>query len=390
MRIRQMLFRGALLGSALALAAFAANAQARGFAVLHSFAGAPDDGSYPYNPVTFDSSGDILSAANLGGSANAGVIFEIAPNGTETVLHSFDGASGGSDPNAGVTLDPSTGNIYGTTTFGGSGSCRNGCGVLYELAANGTYTVLRTFNVSKDGEWPVGTLLRDKSGNLFGIAGGGGANTGGTVFEYSASGSFSVLHAFAGSDGFQPVGNLIADKAGNIYGATNSGGADQYGTVYKLATDGTLTTLYSFTGGADGGYPTGGLARDKAGNLYGATNLAGNGPAPYGTVFKLAPDGTLTTLYTFQGSTDGGFPAGSVLRSHGKLYGTTTWGGANDDGVVYEVDPAKGTEKVLHSFAGSDGSVPQAGLTEKGIRLYGTASGGGADNLGAVFSLKRK
>ncbi len=384
--MRQMLFQAALLGAVFALAA---GAQAKSFTVLHDFAGAPSDGSFPYNNVTFDAAGNLFSAVNLGGTDNDGVIFEIAPNGTETVLHSFNGSSGGSDPNAGVTLDPSTGDIYGTTTFGGSQSCRNGCGVLYELAADGTYAVLHTFAVGTDGEWPVGTLLRDSNGNLFGVAGGGGPNNGGTVFEYSATGAFSVLHAFGGSDGFQPVGSLTPDRRGNFYGITNSGGTDQYGTVFKLTPKGKLTTLYSFTGGADGGYPAGGVDRDKAGNLYGATNLAGNGPAPYGTVFRLASDGTLTTLYTFTGGNDGGFPAGKVLEMNGKIFGTTTGFGANGGGVVYDVDAASGTETVLHSFTGDDGLVPQAGLTKKGGRLYGTASGGGTDNLGVVFSLKK-
>jgi uncharacterized repeat protein (TIGR03803 family) len=390
MRVNRRLYRNVLLGSVFALAALAAHAEARSYKVLHSFAGAPNDGSYPYNNVTFDASGNLYSAVNLGGSANSGVIVKIAPDGTETVLHSFDGGNGGSDPNGGVTLDPATGNLYGTTTFGGSASCRNGCGVLYELAADGTYTVLHPFAVSTDGEWPVGTLVRDKKGNLFGVAGGGGPNNGGTVFEYSAKGSFTVLHAFGGSDGFQPVGSLTRDRAGNLYGVTNSGGTDQYGTVFKLTPKGNLTTLYSFTGGNDGGYPAGGVDQDSAGNLYGATNLAGNGTTPYGTVYKLAPDGTLTTLYAFAGGADGGWPAGKVLEAQGELYGTTTWGGTDNDGVVYRVDPVSGAETVLYSFDGSDGLIPQAGLTKKGGRLYGTASGGGADNLGVVFSLKRK
>jgi uncharacterized repeat protein (TIGR03803 family) len=384
------LVRNVLLGSVFALVALAASAEARSFSVVHNFAGPPNDGSYPYNNVSFDSAGNIFSATNLGGSSNNGTIFEIAPDGTETVLHSFDGGSSGSDPNGGVTIDPSNGDLYGTTTFGGSGDCRNGCGVLYRLAANGAYKVLRILNVGKDGSWPVGQLLRDSRGNLFGVTTFGGPNEGGTVFEYSARDKFSVLHAFAGSDGFQPQGNLIEDKADNLYGVTNSGGADQYGVIFKLTPKGKCTTLYSFTGGADGGYPTGGVDRDEAGNLYGATNLAGNGSTPNGTVFELAPDGTLTTLYTFSGGTDGGFPAGNVRQSNGEVYGTTTAGGANENGVVYQVNAAAGTEKVLHNFTGSDGSTPQAGLTSDHGFLYGTASGGGTDDYGVVFRVKRK
>jgi uncharacterized repeat protein (TIGR03803 family) len=291
MTANRKLFRNVLLGSVFALTAFAAGARAADYAVLHSFAGPPSDGSYPYNNVTFDETGNLYGAANLGGSANAGIIFEIARDRTETVLYSFDGAAGGSDPNAGVTIDPSTGDLYGTTTFGGSDACRNGCGVLYELAAGGAYTVLHTFDESTDGEYPAGELLRNKKGDLFGIATSGGPNSGGTVFEYSAKGAFSVLHAFAGSDGFEPQGNLMRDSAHNLYGVTYSGGADNYGTVFKITSAGDLATLYSFTGGADGGYPTGGVVRDKAGNLYGATNLAGNGTTPTGPCSNWRPMG---------------------------------------------------------------------------------------------------
>ncbi|HEX3943827.1 MAG TPA: choice-of-anchor tandem repeat GloVer-containing protein [Rhizomicrobium sp.] len=383
------LVRSALLGSAFALCTFAANGHAESYTVLHDFAGPPSDGSYSYNNISFGADGAIYGAANLGGAANAGVIFELAPDGTYKVLHSFDGGTGGSDPNAGVTVDPTNGDLYGTTTFGGIGACRNGCGVFYKLAADGTYSVLHSFD-SSDGRYPAGQLVRDKLGNIYGVATSGGPDLGGVAFEYSTKGAFTVLHAFSDSDGFSPQGSLLLDRAGNLYGVTNSGGADEYGTVFKLTPKGKLTTLYSFTGGNDGGYPTGGLDRDKAGNLYGATNLAGNGSTPFGTVFKLASDGTLTTLYAFTGGADGGYPAGNVLQVRGKLYGTTTAGGTNDDGIVYEIDPATGNETVLHRFADTDGANPQAGLSKMHGRLYGTASGGGDSELGVVFSLKKK
>ncbi len=307
------------------------------------------------------------------------------------MLHSFDGGAGGSDPNAGVTIDPATGTLYGTTTFGGTGgACRGGCGVLYAQAPDGTYTVLHAFNDSADGRYPAGRLIIDKQGNIFGIATSGGPGVGGTVFKYSAKGGFAVLHAFSDSDGFSPQGSLLLDRAGNLYGVTNSGGADEYGTVFKLTPKGDVTTLYSFTGGDDGGYPVGGLARDDLGNLYGATNLAGNGTTPFGTVFGLAPDGTLTTLHAFTGGRDGGYPIGNMLQVKGRLYGTTTGGGRHDDGAVYEVDLAKKTERVLHSFDDSDGANPQCGLTRHHGFLYGTASGGGANEFGVVYNVARK
>jgi uncharacterized repeat protein (TIGR03803 family) len=382
-------FQRALLGSALALCAFTASLQAKPYKVLHDFAGPPGDGSYPYNNISFGPNGTIYGAANLGGASDAGTIFKIAPDGTYTVLHSFDGSAGGSDPNAGVTIDPASGDLYGTTTFGGNAGCRNGCGVLYRFRANGKFRVLHSFD-SDDGRYPAGQLLRDTLGNIYGIATSGGPELGGAIFEYSADGKFSLLHTFSGDDGFEPQGSLLQDRAGNLYGATYGGGIGDYGTVFRLTPKGALTTLYNFTGGDDGGNPTGGLDRDKAGNLYGATNLAGNGTTPFGTVFKLTPDGTLTTLYAFTGGADGGYPAGNILEAGGKLYGTTAGGGANDDGIVYEVDPTAGSETVLHSFAESDGAGPQAGLTKMHGRLYGTASGGGGGDLGVVFSLKQK
>ena len=376
-----------LFGAVFAFGASAATAQASSYTVLHNFTGAPNDGGDAYNNVTFDHAGNLYGTANYGGSANEGVIFEIAPDGTETLLHSFDGAKG-YDPNGGVTIDPASGDIFGTTTFGGSNSCPNGCGVLYQLTTGGTFAVVHNLDAGTDGGYPVGRLVRDKRGNLYGITTIFGPNGGGTVFAYSAKGAFTVLHAFGGSDGFSPQGNLMQDGAGNLYGATNAGGANNYGTIFKLTPKGNLTTLYSFTGGADGNFPVGGLARDKEGNLYGATNPTGHGPVPYGTVFKLSPAGTLTTLYTFGGSADGRYPEGNLLESGGRLYGTTSNGGAKNDGVVYEVDVADGSETVLYSFDGTDGANPQAGLTKRNGAFYGTASRGGVDSLGVVFRLK--
>lgn len=390
MRSCNRFVRSAVLGSGFVFCTFVAGAQAHSFAVLHDFAGPPSDGSYPYNPVTFGTNGAIYGATNLGGSADSGTIFEIAADGSEMLLHSFDGAAGGSDPNAGVTLDPATGDIYGTTTFGGSNGCRNGCGVLYRLAADGTYSVLRTFDPAKDGQNPVGRLVRDGKGNLYGITTFGGPNIDGTIFRYSASGTFKVLHGFGGADGFSPQGSLLLGKKGNLYGITNQGGADNFGTVYRIAANGKgFSVLYSFTGGVDGGYPSGGLGRDSAGNLYGTTNLAGNGQDPNGTVFKLTPDGNLTTLYVFSGGTDGGYPESDILQDRGELYGTTTAGGSDGDGVVYKVDVANGGETVLHSFTGNDGANPYAGLTRYRGRLYGTAGGGGAQGYGVLFRVKK-
>jgi len=175
-------FRSALLASAVAFCAAVTAGQAKPYTVVHDFAGAPNDGSYPFNDVSFDAAGNIYGTTNLGGGKDSGTVFKITPDGTETLLHSFDGGAGGSDPNAGVTIDPETGTFYGTTSFGGSaGACRGGCGVLYSLTSDGTYTVLHAFDNGVDGGNPGGQLVRDKQGNLFGVTVSSGPTGGGTL-----------------------------------------------------------------------------------------------------------------------------------------------------------------------------------------------------------------
>jgi uncharacterized repeat protein (TIGR03803 family) len=140
--------------------AFSASAEAKRFTVLHDFAGTPDDGAIPFNEVSIGLDGDIYTAINLGGAHSDGAIIKLAPDGTETLLYSFEGGAKGYDPNGNVTIDPAAGDFYGTTTFGGnSAACRNGCGVLYRLAADSTYTVLRTLDVDTDGPAAAPTAM---------------------------------------------------------------------------------------------------------------------------------------------------------------------------------------------------------------------------------------
>ncbi|HEX3652996.1 MAG TPA: choice-of-anchor tandem repeat GloVer-containing protein [Rhizomicrobium sp.] len=382
-RIQRSCTAALLAGAAFAVAIPFSAAMASEEHLLYSFTGG---GAYPNADVRLDDSGNLYGTTTFGGDADSGTVFKIASDGTESVVHSFDGEAGGSSPNTGVLIQPSTGDLYGTTPSGGSGS-----GVIYKLAADGTYSVPHSFDNINDGSNPEGRLIGDKMGNLYGVAASGGANDAGTVFELKASGKFKVLHTFSGTDGSVPAGVLQRDRAGNLYGATNSGGAHNDGTVFKIAPDGTLTTLYSFAGGSDGAFPDGGLARDKADNLYGAT--FGGGAANTGTVFKLTPGGTETVLYSFTGGSDGGRPEGDLLLRRGALYGVTTGGGdpSCQCGVVFEIT-RKNTERVRHSFTGAtaDGSTPFAGVT-KGAdgTLYGTTEFGGALDGGTVFSLTK-
>jgi uncharacterized repeat protein (TIGR03803 family) len=343
-----------------------------------------------------------------------GTVFKLAPDGTETVLYAFKYAKNqkdGSIPKASLIAD-GAGNLYGTTEEGAGNGCGGfGCGTVFKLTPHGKETVLYAFKGgSNDGDTPQAGLIADSAGNLYGTTSFGGSFAGadcdqvgcGTIFKLAPNGTETVLYKFngeTGSDGAVPLGNLIADAAGNLYGTTVRGGStgctgSGCGTVFKLAPNGTETVLYTFQGGLDGANPLGSLIADAAGNLYGTTENGGstgcfnNGGC--GTVFKIAPDGTETLLYAFQGGSDGINPeAGLVADASGNLYGTTTFGGAKMKGTVFRLAP-NGTETVLYSFQGkSDGGVPYAGLiSDAAGNLYGTTEFGGVSKqYGVVFKI---
>ncbi len=231
-------------------------------------------------------------------------------NNHETVLHAFTEGGDGGFPDAGLLVDEQ-GNLYGTTVHGGdSTNCQNGCGAVVKLTPGGAELVLYSFcpqSQCADGEQPYAALIEDKAGNLYGTTYLGGAHNLGAVFRLAPDGSESVLYSFSGSsgDGAYPLASLIADSAGNFYGTTSGGGDDHKckqlgigcGTVFRLAPDGTETVLYRFNGGKDGANPYAGLIMDKAGNLYGTTLFGGARDS--GTAYKLAPDGAESVLSQF-------------------------------------------------------------------------------------------
>ena len=323
------------------------------------------------------------------------------------MLHNFNGPDGAS-PNAGLIQD-AAGNLYGTTENGGSGcGSGQGCGggVVFKVNKAGKETVLYNFCSASgctDGAQPTGGLIEDAKGNLYGTTSGGGSSGYGTVFELSKDGTEMVLYSFAGgpSDGQWPEAELLMDAAGNLYSTTSAGGATRCegygcGTVFKLDTNGKETVLYSFTGGTDGGYPSGGLVRDKLGNLYGVTWQGGDycfENEDCGVLYKLSKSGTLTVLqrFTYEGKTNEGcFPYGTpVMDQAGNLYGTTEACGSYTAGVVWKVTQ-KGAETVLHNFTASDGAGPLSGviMDAKGS-LYGDTQVGGASNFGTVYKLDK-
>jgi uncharacterized repeat protein (TIGR03803 family) len=226
------------------------------------------------------------------------------------------------------------------------------CGTVFKLSPSGKETVLHTFGLGIDGRFPQGGLIADSSGILYGTTLGGGSYGWGTVFKIDTAGNETVLYSFNpanGTDGLEPSGNLAVDAAGNLYGTALAGGQQDFcfsvgcGTVFKVDASGNETVLYAFGDEPDGADPTAGVVRDQAGNLYGTTYAGGPGGLEgFGTVFKLDPLGQETVLYRFSGGLDGAFPHSSLLiDGAGNLYGTASSGGPLDtgEGVIFKIKP---------------------------------------------------
>jgi uncharacterized repeat protein (TIGR03803 family) len=283
--------------------------------VLHYFAGNGEDGNDATGSLVMDSGGNLYGTTVLGGSREGGTVFELTPKSgrwIEKIIYSFENeGQGGSRPYGGLILDAS-GNLYGTTTDGGSSSCTGGCGTIFELSpqsgGNWTETVLHNFrNNGQDGRFPEASLRFDANGNLYGTTVAGGGAGDGIVFELSpqSGGKWTerVLHSFQdnGLDGYAPAAGLIFDGTGSLYGTTTYGGhsacnhGSGCGTVFKLKPKPgggwKETVVHSFMDNATNGYyPYAGLLFDGSGNLYGTTINGGTGtacPRQCGTVFEI-------------------------------------------------------------------------------------------------------
>jgi uncharacterized repeat protein (TIGR03803 family) len=402
----------------------------------------------PGASLIMDETGSLYGTTAGGGTNGSGTAFELKPPSTsggewtESVIWDFGQGTDGKMPEAGLIMDKS-GNLYGTTRFGGGGA--PGSGTVFELTpptiAGGDWSesVIWHFGgEAGDGHAPQDQLIMDSSGNLYGTTqNGGGTENAGTVFELTppstpgANWTESILWSFEPSSGYSPTSGLIMDKSGNLYGTTQFGGTSiatitfGLGTVFQLSppsTGGgtwTQSVLWNFGGPKvhDGEYPEAALIMDKTGNLYGTTcGLYGfaegssvtNSPCT-GTVFELSPpanDGanwTETNLWSFSNKgTDGYAPTGGVIMDADRnLYGTTGAGGTYSEGTGFELTPpstagGEWTRTVLWSFGkglnkkgiGKDGAVPAANLTKdsKG-NLYSTTQAGGTFGLGTVFEI---
>jgi len=333
--------------------------------VLYSFCAQNDcpDGANPAAPLVFDQKGNLYGTTPYGGEKNSGTIFKLTPDGQETVLSSFClqiNCADGAQPSSGLLFDHK-GNLYGTTVSGGD----RFFGTVFKLTPTGVKKILYNFceqNNCSDGNDPAGGLVFDQKGNLYGTTFEGGISCYlgcGVVFKLTPQGKETVLYRFCAetncTDGEFPLGSMVIDKEGNLYGTTYQGGANAYGTVFRLTPDGKETVLHSFGAPGDGKFPEAGLVFDQAGNLYGTTYQGG--AHAYGTVFRLTPDGKETILYSFcarENCADGEGPqAGLVFDQKGSLYGTTLGGGIQLHGTVFKL-----TQTATRRFSIASASRP--------------------------------
>jgi uncharacterized repeat protein (TIGR03803 family) len=406
-----------------------------------------NDGDRPFAGLIADQAGNLYGTTYNGGGGPyfvgcCGTVFEVSPPAapgdpwTETVLYSFQGGTDGGAPDGSLVFDQ-TGNLYGTTTQGGQNAECPNCGTVFELTPPAnvggawTETILHRFTGlidNSDGAGPIGALVFDKAGNLYGTTYVGGLLSDGTVFQLSppttpgGSWTETTIYGFRGrSDGLGPQSGLIIDEAGALYGTTNGGGnlrcnqaGGGCGVVFRLVPPNTPgdpwseQVLLAFGDQAgDGRFPVADLVPDKAGNLYGMTPEGGSHNA--GTVFQLTRPArsrdpwTETVLYNFERNSNGYPQAGLKLDEGGALYGTTAGPGGlacpPACGTVFRLSPpatigGAWTETVLHKFiGGTDGAAPYSDLLRVGGVFYGTTIAGGAVTstcpvgCGTVFKL---
>jgi uncharacterized repeat protein (TIGR03803 family) len=370
-----------LAGLTLCLAPLAAPAQpaARQLVTL-AFLGQAN--GLPQASLVLASDGNFYGT----GSAQQGAIFRLTPAGTLTTLYTFTNSAVGASPQSNL-IQATDGNLYGTTTAGGT--YYNG--TVFRLSLAGAFTALASFPANPCQIYNS-ALVQGSDGNFYGTT-TGGTSCAGTVYRITPAGALTTLHNFSGPDGALPQAALLQVGGGAFYGTTTQGGANNVGTVFSISASGALTTLVSFDG-TNGAWPNAALVLGSDGNLYGTTSAGGADNA--GTLFRITPAGVLTTLYSFTGASDGQSPNALVLGTDGNFYGTASEGGPSgcasaagpcggSVGTIFELTSG-GTFTTLYAFAVADGQNPAAGLVEgSNGDFYGTTSGGGLDGLGTVF-----
>jgi uncharacterized repeat protein (TIGR03803 family) len=312
---------------------------------------------------------------------------------TLTPLWEFGGLSNDADggsPGASM-IQGRDGNFYGTSGLTNQVHC-----TVFKITPDGTLTTLWQFGSlsnSADGTSLMSGLVQGRDGDFYGTTASGGTNHyAGTAYKITSAGTLTPLWQFGSlsnnTDGHGPNG-LIQGSDGNFYGTTAGGGAFGHGTVFRITPQGSLTTLYSFGNFAgDGVDPFATVVQGSDGNFYGTT--AGGGAFGHGTVFQITPAGTLTNIWHFTGGMDGALSQAALVQGRdGLFYGTTYSGGSNNVGTIYKIT-STGTLTPLWQFDSlsnhADGGRPSAALVlGSGGNFYGTTSDGGTNQSSPVF-----
>jgi uncharacterized repeat protein (TIGR03803 family) len=307
--------------------------------VLHNFPDAAGDGQSPFGRLVQASDGNLYGTTERGGAFSlndGGMIYRISLEGTLTVLHSFGAVGDTSGPFAGLT-QASDGKLYGVTCTSLGGSA------VYSITLDGNYQILYQFRKPADGDCPHGELIEGTDGLLYGTTLGGGQFGGGTVYSVSKSGHHTVLHSFSNDvDGSEVQSALVQASDGLFYGTTEFGGANGQGTVFRMDAAGNLTTLHNFPDGSDDGrQPFPGLVQGGDGFLYGTTEFGGGSPPDCniggcGIVFRMALDGTMSTVHTFGTNFMGQNPVTQLSRaSNHRIMGASKRRDAKVQGTLF-------------------------------------------------------
>ena len=367
------------------------------FKVLANFDGT--NGSQPFATLLQGTDGKFYGTSLSGGTYATGTVFNITPDGVLTAIHSFCAQNGCPDGREARTapIQASDGNYYGTTTFGG---IDNNYGTVFRVTpTGGRLTTIYRFCTQPnctDGADVYGSVIQARDGNLYGTTNLGGDVTCyppygcGTVFRLTSAGVLTTLHRFHSADGAFPFAGLVQSNDGSFYGTTANGGAYGYGAVFKITPAGKLTTLFSFCAQPpyciDGSLSYGQLIQATDGNFYGTTETGGT--VGFGTVYKITPNGVLTTLHSFAIS-DGSDPNSALVQgTDGYFYGTTYAGGNTNVGTAFKIT-GEGTLTTLLNFGSETmgGGYPSGLIQATDGNFYGTTQTGGANNDGTAFSL---
>jgi uncharacterized repeat protein (TIGR03803 family) len=381
------------------------DASAQTFKSIFDFSGT-NDGGPVYSALVQGTDGKLYGTTWGGGANGEGTVFRVTSGGIVDTIYSFcvqSNCEDGATPLAGLALG-SDGNFYGTTVGGGA----NDFGTVFKITLEGTLTTLHSFD-NLDGAYPWAGVIQATDGNFYGTTkegGGGGVCEGsidcGTVFKITPSGKLTTLYSFSCTlgdcaNGVEPVDALLQASDGNFYGTTSGTGTSGFGTIFKITPDGDLTTLYVFIGNINGAQPFAPLIQGTNGNLYGTTAESGGFGGGYGSIFEITLNGVLTTLHSFD-ETDGAVPIAPLLQgTDGNLYGTAAYGGTGTlcsfgCGTVFRMT-TEGVFTLLHSFDLTDGAGPEGGMVQyTDGNFYGVTQGGGntvecTNGCGTIFGL---